>query len=69
MTTGKLCPQCTHFFAVLVRSGVILPTDPPKYRLQWWCRCGYREEAGIEKGIHTYHKRTEWEKMNAPRLG
>jgi hypothetical protein len=69
MTTGKLCPNNCGNYAVQVRERVMLLTSPPRYRLSWWCECGYEEDAGEEVINVSDRHRYTWAKFNRRRLG
>ena len=63
-TQTKRCPKCGKKM-IKRYENYVLTSYPPQYPWYWWCKCGYTEEGGIDKGItieELYDKL--WEETN-----
>ena len=64
----KKCPKCGKNMIKRYRTTFL--TYPPQYLWEWWCKCGYRQAGGIERGMtveEVYEKL--WEEVNKARKG
>jgi len=46
----RICPQCGKRMIKRYKP-CILASYPPQYPWFWWCRCGYTEDGGFDRGM------------------
>lgn len=50
---------------ILIDTGTVLISEPPKYKQHWWCKCGHTEVGPIRKAYNIQDFNLDlWESIN-----